>query len=59
MAKQAVSGRLYFLREPLRRLREIWNFNNVDFPAANTDVLRIDWFSLFGSEFDIDNVYKT
>ena len=39
--------------------REIWNFNNVDFPALNTAVLRIDWFSLFGSEFDIDNIYKT
>ena len=39
--------------------REIWNFNNVDFPGLNIAVLGIDWFSLFDSEFDIDNVYNT
>jgi hypothetical protein len=39
--------------------REIWNFNNVDFPALNIAVLGIDWYSLFDSEFDIDNVYNT
>jgi hypothetical protein len=39
--------------------REIWNFYNVDFPGLNIAVLGIDWFSLFDSEFDIDNVYNT
>jgi hypothetical protein len=34
------------------------NFN-VDFPALNISVLGIDWYSLFDSEFDIDNVYNT
>lgn len=39
--------------------REIWNFNNADFPALNRELLQSNWSSLFDSAFDIDAVYNT
>ena len=39
--------------------REVWNFNNVNFSALNTELLENNWYSLFDSAFDIDVVYNT